>query len=259
MARPPIEISFEPDPDLVRKVEEQLADMPKAANRILLRGINVGARKAFTIAKRAISKELGIKQSDLTTPHRLGSGNSGKKGSHSQAPISVKRATLENLVATVRISSGRIPLAYFKPRELPGVMVQFRSPDTGRAWLNKTRGGGVRYRMGSLGTRTAKSAFLGRARKGSAESASVSASSERKRVFVRTSRLGARKAQGRKRDPFLRELLGPSVPYVARKNKALRDGLRIDMAPAVNAEIARQFELWKLKNAVVGVDEQGGE
>lgn len=250
MAQPVVEITYQINREQLRKIEEHLAETPKAMRTMLQRAVNKGGRKAFTSTKRILSRELGVKQNDLTTAHRVGSGKgkSNKKGRKLVKQLTYKPAQVsDNPVAVVKVAGGRLPLTFFRPKEKQGRIVTFSNRTTGRVWKAKTRGGGVSYSIGKRGRKTVKQFFIGRGRKGQSESASEAASTSYGRVFMRSPwAFGARKKK-RRHDPFLIEPLGPSAPYVAKKNPELRKQLRIDVSAEVNKSLASQWKAWKEK------------
>ncbi len=211
----------------------------KNIDKAIVRASNRVAAMALTRAKRVISKELGIKQSDLVTPHRFGALKSQSTGT----ALRVFKTNTSAQSAELRVSGRRIPVRFFRPRELAGKWivksgVRKKGVKAKRIYVRTT---GVRYKIGSQGTKTARNAFMGRGQKGDSGSASIAASGHLG-VFTRTDRtkkssgttpamnfgrLGKRKRVGRLP---IRELLGPSVPGAAEKNPEFRQMLNIDLS-----------------------------
>lgn len=211
---PPIQFSVQVDDEQFRRFEAILKDAPKKAITALQRAVNRGASKGVTESKRVIAKELGIKQGDLTKPHRFGSPT---KSQSTGKAIDLIKAGKDKLEATVRISGRRIPLVFFKPNP----------SDTRRPVKS-----GVRYRIGSRGFKRIKEAFVGRARSGTSRSAAEGTSGH-VGVFVR---------KGKKRLPIM-EPLGPSIPLAAEKNPELARVINQDLSAVMNAELDRQLDL----------------
>lgn len=197
-----------------RRFEAILKDAPKKAIVALQRAVNRAATKAATESKRVISRELGIKQSDLTKPHRFGSPS---KFQSTGKAIDTIKAGKDKLEAKVRIAGRRIPVVYFKP-----------NPRDARRPVK----GGVQFKIGAHGVTRVKNAFVGRARSGSSQSAAEGTSGH----------VGVWKRVGKSRLP-IQELLGPSIPYAAEKNADLKRAIDVDVQSSMSAELDRQLDL----------------
>lgn len=209
-----MEVTIKIDDAAFRRFEQFLKDTPKKAITALQRSVNRAGSKAQTEAKRSVSKELGIKQADLTKPHRFGSPS---KSQSTGKAIDLIKAGKDKLEAKVRIAGRRIPLVYFKPKPSDA---------------NRPSKGGVRYKIGARGFKRISTAFVGRARAGLARSAAEETSGH-VGVWVRV---------GKKRLP-IRELLGPSIPYAAEKNADLKRAIDVDTADVMAKELDRQLDL----------------
>ena len=169
------------DPQQVREVERLLGAVPKGWPRVASRAINKTAAWARTRIVRAMAQDIGMRQSTLRRKY-----------------VGLKRATWRHLAATVDVRDRRrIPLAEFKPRPLKG---------------------GVSYKIGKLGRRKAKGAFMATMKSG------------HEGVWTRV---------GPKSYPIL-ELRGPSIMHVFETG--LQDGRLIIAASQgrLHDEIARQ-------------------
>lgn len=197
-----------------RRFEAVLKDAPKKAIVALQRAVNYAGSKARTVAKKAIAEELGIKQSDLTKPHRFGS----QSKFHTGPALDLIKAGKDKLEATLRIAGRRIPVSFFKPK-----------PNKPK----RPSRGGVKFTIGKHGTTHVARAFIGRGRAGDASSAQEATSGH---VGVFSRYPGVKRLK-------IYELKGPSIPFVAEKNPPLKQALEYDVKPAMEKELDRQLDL----------------
>lgn len=213
-----MQVSIEVNEEQFARLKAVFDKMPKRAGRGLQRAVNKAGMKGRTVAKRAISSELGIKQSDLTKPHRFGSPSKYRNG----PAVDLIKAGKDKYSATLRISGRRIPVVYFKGAIRSGV----------ESNTLRRKGRGVSFRIGRRGITRVPDAFLGRGRAGTAASAAVEASGH----------VGVFKRLTKQRFPIV-ELLGPSIPYVAEHNYEFGTALDLDVRPIMEKELDRQIDL----------------
>lgn len=190
-----------------------------------MRSVNRTADWLMTRTVQAVGREMGLKRSDLVNPHRfIGSGRGTRPA------IYAEHTGEQNLTASVHIAGGRIPLVFFGARQIKR---------------------GVSYRIGARGRTVAKGAFLAEGRKGAIKGAR---SSRDKHAGVK--QLGTsghtgvwKRSQGARHVPPnwhalpIFQLLGPSVPYVAGKNEALRKAINVDGAEQLAKNLRSQLDL----------------
>lgn len=222
------------DPTQWNALLDKLRGAPAKVDRAIVRASNRIADMGLARTKRAVSKELGIKQSDLVKPHRFGALKSQSTGT----ALRVNKTNASGKPAEIKITGRRIPLSYMRPKELKGGFVSSSGKNGKRRQFNRTKG--VRYNLGARGTKTARNAFMGRTQRGDSGSASLGASGHIG-VFIRSKRaasqggtspainfgkLGKRNKKGRLP---LRALLGPSVPGAADRNPEFKRLVTFDL------------------------------
>lgn len=222
-----IGLTISPSPESAARLERLGRQYPRKISGAVARAINRAGRNAVTQAKRIISRELGVKQSDLVNPHRFGA----KGGQSTGRAIRWVPATPDNLNGSMWFSGRRIPLIYFRAKATPLTeQAPVRVFWQGQLRTFRRRGSGVRWKIG-MRTNFAKDAFIGRGRRGNAASADVSASGHLG-VFARNP--GARRLK-------IHELKGPSIPYAAKKNKAVHDAMRAQVTEMFNTRLAHEL------------------
>ncbi len=233
-------VTIEVDASQYAAAQALLTQFPIEAPKAISRAINRALDTARTIAKRVIARELGIKQSDLVTPHAFGRS----RGKSTGEALHAVGASASRLIGALLISGRRIPLIWFHAKQLAGRRITrthtTRSGNQTAPYRMKTRSGGVIYRIGTGGRKKVVPAFTGRGRKGgwnkrAGKSLGVAevGTSGHVGVFVR--------AFGAKRLPLV-QLHGPSIPLVARHNAELSRGLRIDVTDTLRKRLAHEFE-----------------
>lgn len=213
-----MQVSIDVNAEQFARLKSLFEQAPKRAGRALQRAVNKAGDKAKTISKRAVSNELGIKQADLTKPHRFGSPAKYRTG----PAIDLIKAGKDKYSATLRISGRRIPVVYFKGAIRSGA----------QSASDREKGGGVTFQIGRRGITVVPDAFLGRGRRGTAASAAEASSGH----------IGVFKRLTKRRHP-IHELLGPSIPYVAEHNYEFGTALSLDVQPIMEKELDRQIDL----------------
>lgn len=214
-------------PDQFARIERELGQFPGRAEKAVSRALNRALDNAKTRAVKALSANLGLPQRFFNELHRQ-SQTGGKKKA-----IIMDYANAERLEARMSLSSGRIPVIFFKARpSKPSIGLKKQMPIralTKYGWATVTRRGtGVTWSIGRHGKTTAKQAFVGRGRAGRSASAEQQQSGHIG-VFIR--RKGAKRLK-------IDQLMGPSIGYVAQKDEALKRELDID----VSAVLARRID-----------------
>lgn len=216
-------------------------DAHSQANQAMVWALNETARRGLTQSRRTLSKNLGIKQAEFNRPHRWGARGSESTGK----ALRVVTAKANSLFAAIWFSGRRIPLVWFKPREVSGGLFEHRrrSPNVkwrGRPrrvdakWMQRKPAGGITYTMGVQGQRTIKDAFFGRAVRGKSAEAANGASGHIA-VYTRTSRPRKRdRGRDPKYDNALHQPMGPSIPQAASKSP--------ELASYFNTELPRLLE-----------------
>ena len=223
-----IAVDISVSPASLQKLSAFFDASPKKATRALAAAVNQAASKARTEAKRIIARELGIRGSDLITPHRFGA----RKGQSTGTALSLVKASgkvdsLGDVKATLAISGKRIPVIYFKAKALPvrpgkPVPVKF---DTG--WKTvRMRGTGVRWKIGRSPARKIEEAFI------------ATMSSGHTGVFARAGGGGTTKSGNAR----LVEFHGPSVPHAAERSSRLKAALNVDVTESFNRSVQHEIK-----------------
>lgn len=215
-------IKIEADPADLARLYRRLNGAGARTRSIVSQTLNDVGRKTLTEAKRAIAANLGIKQADLTRPHRFGAVGSQSTG---QA-LRMKPSTPETLAAEVLVTGKRIPVVYFGPQQVfkktTGEKSAGKQYRTGSGKVPKRKRGskpaGVAWKIGIARRTYEPEAFFGRGKKGTAKSAAEAASGH----------VGVFRRRGKRRLP-IKELRGPSIPRVAKKDPTLRRALTVDL------------------------------
>lgn len=191
------------------RLRKKLGEGTVVAKKALAAALNRTIESMQSRMVRRLAKILPVTAQNLRT-----GGAAGRYGK-----IAVVRASPSNLAAGLSISGRRIPLSFFKAKELPGSRIVFtrrvaftrhtlggqvRIDTVGRTWLQKTRTSGIKYAIRrSGGTTEITEAFIGRGRRGTARSAADDASGH-VAVFKRVSQHSRKLVQ----------LFGPSIGRV---------------------------------------------
>lgn len=237
-----MEVAIQIDEASLQRLDRFLKEYPKKARTALQRAVNRAAQRGATVAKRAISKELGIKQSDLTKPHRFGAHRVGDSVGKA---IDVIKAGKDKYEAIVRISGRRIPVVFFKGAIASGV--KSHNEKAGQMYFGVGRykgrfakggqgaGSGVQWKIGKNVTRV-RTAFI------------ATMPSGHTGIFGRKTKVAAKVGpRGGKREKLF-EYLGPSIPYVAEHNYEFGTSLSLDVHPLMEAELHRQLDLIERQN-----------
>jgi len=249
----PIVIEFSVDAQQAQVLDWVLRNFPKDYEKIVYRALKRAGKSGVTVCKRAIGRELGIKQADLVKEHRFGARGSQSTGKAIRMSFDARP---EGSQIKIQISGRRIPVVWFKPKQLWKSRRTAAARELGSRARQRVRSG-VSWKIGKGARVREKMAFYGRGRKGG-RAADAMATLEaaytgqpRKRYGVKE--LGAsghvgvfkRWPPGSKRLPIA-ELHGPSIPYVAEKNIALQHALDVDvmdvLAKRLDHEIDRLLE-----------------
>jgi len=235
--RPAMEIELRVDPRQMAELERLLIDTPKEMMPILRRQVTRAGKTALTIAKRAIAREIGLKQKDLVSRHRFGARGSESTGRALRLDI---REAPQMPYAVLRISGKRIPVVWFKAKQ------KFRSRRTAAARKLGPRArqrvrAGVSWKIGRRGRVTEKMAFFGRGRRGGRQMDKIIPHLGVRELGTSGHR-GVFRRAGRTRLPIY-ELRGPSIPYIAERNVAMQQALDTDVsavfAKRIDSEIDR--------------------
>lgn len=226
-----ISVSIGIDGRAADRLARELAAFPAKAGRAASMAINDALRRGKSKTVKGLSKNLGIKQKDLTTAHRW-----GDRGGRA-VPVRSTTATPAKPEGRITISSGRIPLIWFGPRpSKPGVGLRNRGRVlTRQGWMIVRFGSGVTYKMGRYGMRTLKQGFIARGRRGDSAGAADAASGHAG-VFIRTN-----PHEGGPSLP-IRQPLGPSVGYAANRDEGLKRDLDFDLTDFLSKEVERQLD-----------------
>jgi hypothetical protein len=238
MASATLRITFDVDPVQLERLDILARTFPGRIVRAVARSVNRAAKHAVTISKRVISRELGIRQADLVKPHRFGARGSASTG---RAIDIIKRATFAKPSAIVRITGKRIPVVWFKAKPTPLTAqrpVWYRDAESGQFHVSRFRGQGVGWKIG------AKKSFVERAFMGKTKSGHLG-------VFWR--RPDKSRDSGYVARLPIDEIMGPSIPYVASKNRALKRALEVD----VSATLQKRIE-GEIKALLAGKSTGGG-
>lgn len=188
---------------------------------------NTAIRRAKVLAKKALAKSLNIPARMFTEKHRFG----GKGSESTGVPIRTTTAKLDGSPATIEIvGRRRIPLSFFKARNLPGgyVRVPPRPQKNGKVSRRKfarryvwTKG--VRYKIGAQAQVTIKDAFLAKT-KTTRDRGLTWEDTGGKAVFIRKGSPGLRVYRLPLYTPK-----GPSIGKHAQDDPELRRALELDL------------------------------
>lgn len=224
-----MEMSVEFDKQQLAELQGFAKRFPETADKLARSAINKALKLAERLVVRTLSVNMGIEEKEFTTPHAWGVRQSGKRTTRA---VQRKNATGKKPFGLLQISGQRIPLVWFRAQATPlrirpkseWVRVRLGGHDyTGNKtsqWYTLYKwGSGVTYQLGREGRKLLKEGFMGRGRRGTAESA-FDAISGHVGVFVRAK-------QGDKQVPRSKivEPKGPSVPEAAMKDSRIRSDL----------------------------------
>ena len=207
----------------LKQIDALLEEFPKTAPRAIMRAINHTAAKANTVTLKAITSHINIKRQDIAAT------KSGK-APHSFGAVRVRKATTTRLQATVQVTGKKIPLIWFRARQLKGKRVKLTNVATRKTSRRRMAGGGVRYKILKSGAaKTIPSAFLGQGR-----------INRGKRTGEHSGHTGVFRRRGRARLPIM-QLFGPSIPHVAEQSPTLKRALDVDMTKSLSARIDHEI------------------
>lgn len=217
-------IAFEAkiDPAQYAALRSLFKTAPEKAGIAASRAVNRALDFAVTRVKRILSAQLGMKQSDLVTPHRA----FGARGKMKSAIVK-NLATPEKTEAAIVVSSRRIPLAYFRPKQSAmkkQAPVVIPSMIAGEFVVARRRGTGVRYGIGKFKGRI-KDGFMAKMKSGHVG------------VFVRSNK-GNKTTSGKDK---LIEPRGLSVQEAAKRSPGLSSALS-EVSAALNKRIAHEVK-----------------
>lgn len=204
-------------------VISSLRGAPKKLERAAIRAANRAGEHGYTQTKRIVAKELGLKQADLTKPHRFGA----QKGQSTGQALRLHKSNDANVPVRITIAGGRIPLIYFGAKEVPGKWITRGRGKKKRRLFVRTLG--VTYKIGRQGTKKIKDAFIGKTKSGHEGvwrqdiAAAGSSGTYPGKTF---GRMVNRKRAGRL--PIW-EPKGISVPVAAQRNAEFSRLLKVDL------------------------------
>ncbi len=217
---PPVRITV--DPTQLKQIDELFAKFPDKANKVVMRAINHTAKKANTVTLKAITSHINIKRKDIAAKDG--------KARHSFGAVRLIQATQRTLKARISVTGKRIPLVWFRARQLKGKRVKLTNIATRKTTRRRMAGGGVRYKiLKSGGTKTIPSAFLGAGK-----------INKGKRKGELSGHTGVFVRRGRARLP-IDQLFGPSIPHVATESATLKRALKIDVTKSLSDRLDHQI------------------
>lgn len=234
-----------------------LSQFPEESKPLVADALNRGANKAGRAVKRVASDELGVSQKEFE--------DYTKTRSHPRGGVRIIKATRKSLAAFATVSAARIPVYRWFTGERPGKRITFRRPRTKSrllrdiykklqserggdvTWKQRTRTGGVRWRIKGRQSVFERRAFVMRLKSGHV---GVFRALGKKRFPKK----GTRK---RKSPEFpLKELRGPSLVYVAEQSAPLGQALATDVSTVVRDRL--DYQLGRLLKGQGTVQDSGG-
>ena len=193
-------VDIQYDKRKLRQLEKTLRGIPNGMPKVLSRAVNKTASGARTKTVRGVAQEINLKQSGIRKSIRL------------------DKATYSNPQAIVSLTGRRIPLIYFKARQLKkGIKYAI---DKGSSSL-------ITY------DKDTSPVFITKVRGSNAKAAAQFGDGGHTGVFKRMSK---------KRKSII-ELKGPSLPQVFDNADALSDTIKKETAQNLEKNISTQVDL----------------
>ncbi len=230
---PPVKITV--DPTQLKQIDELFAKFPDKADKVIMRAINHTAKKANTITLKAITSHINIKRKDIAAKDG--------KAPHSFGGVRLIQATQRTLKARISVTGKRIPLVWFRARQLKGKRAKLTNVATRKTTRRRMAGGGVRYKILKSGaTKTIPSAFIAAGKKGQGKLgvSQRAIARARRQQYDTSGHIGVFVRRGRARLP-IDQLFGPSIPHVATESQTLKRALEIDVTKALSDRLDHQI------------------